>query len=172
MRSSPKKAYAHFFTPFPISMDNAPSSADYYATHYLAINGEGGKHAAYGGFLRQRPLPRAPIAGSTWYLEDMKTEVRRAIAAGLDGFTVNMMGLSGVQWDRLQNLLTAAAAVDPGFDIVLMPDAATSVVADRNALAAALATLAAHPSVGRLADGRLIVSPFYAEGPAPRSGAT
>jgi hypothetical protein len=53
------RVFAHYFSPFPISLDNKASEIDYYTRHYNAVDGEGGKHAAYGGYFRQRPLPRS-----------------------------------------------------------------------------------------------------------------
>ncbi len=163
LQASAKKVYAHYFTPFPISIDNREPSVDYWARNYLSMAGENGKWAANGGFVRDRPFPRSVNSSSDWFVEDMRTEVRNARSAGIDGFTVDMLGLTGVHWDRLKSLLTAASQVDPNFDIVLMPDAMTSVVADPKVLADKIASIASHPSVARLADGRLVVAPFAPE---------
>ena len=78
-----------------MSIDNKEPNIDHYTNGYLEPNGENGKHAAYGGFLRERPLPQAPLATTAWELENMKTEVRRATAAGLDGFTVDVLSVNG-----------------------------------------------------------------------------
>ncbi len=161
LRGSAHKVFAHYFPPYPISLDNKDGGSDYYARNYLPASGEGGKHTAYGGLLRDRPLPRAPLSGD-WRLADMKTEVRQAIAAGIDGFTVDILSLSSDNWTRTKLLIQAAGQVDAGFRIVLMPDM-TTLGGDAGALAAAMAELAASPSVYRLADGRLVISPFKAE---------
>ncbi|MCU1368295.1 MAG: hypothetical protein JWN39_3934 [Ilumatobacteraceae bacterium] len=162
--ASAKKVFAHYFTPFVISLDNKAAAADYYSTGYLAASGEGGAHASSGGFIRQRPLPRPVSSSPTWALEDMETDVLRAAAAGIDGFTVDLLALCGYNWDRVKLLITAAHAVDPGFRIVLMPDVTAGVASDPQALAAAVAGLASDPTVYHLADGRLVISPFDAEG--------
>ena len=60
--STAKLVFAHYFPPFPISIDNVDPSNDYYARNYLTIDGENGKYAQYGGFLRDRPVPRQPLA--------------------------------------------------------------------------------------------------------------
>ncbi|MEZ5225055.1 MAG: hypothetical protein R2743_26430, partial [Ilumatobacteraceae bacterium] len=159
LRASDTKVYAHYFPLYPISLDNAPPDQDYYATQFLAPDGEGGQHLAYGGFQRQRALPRDPSADADWALDDMRTEVERAVSAGLDGFVFNILGIDDSFWNRLLRLLDAAAEVDPEFDIVLMPD----VQVDPQSLADAIASVADHPSVGRNRDGRLIISPFAAE---------
>lgn len=164
LQASPKKVYAHYFTPFPISIDNREPSVDYWARNYLSMAGENGKWAANGGLVRDRPLPRPVNASSDWFVADMRTEVRNARSAGIDGFTVDMLSLTGMHWDRLNSLLTAASQVDPNFDIVLMPDSTmASVVSDPQVLADKIASIASHPSVAHLADGRLVVAPFAPE---------
>ncbi|SDK58967.1 endo-1,3-alpha-glucanase family glycosylhydrolase [Nonomuraea jiangxiensis] len=166
LRASGRKVFAHYFTPYPISLDNRAPDTDYYARNYLNPDGESGKHAAYGGLLRDRPVARAPISGD-YALADLKTEVSQAIAAGLDGFTVDILSVTSENWTRVRNLVKAAEAVDPGFKIVLMPDTNGLASVDSAALAAAMAELAASESVFRLADGRLVVAPFKAEGRTP-----
>lgn len=161
-RSTQRLAFAHYFTPYPVSLDDREQSTDYYTRHYLNPTGESSKHATYGGLLRDRPLPRA-VVGTGYRDADLRTEVRQARAAGLDGFTVDVLNIRGTNWDRIVALLAAAKAVDPDFMIVLQPDMTTLDDETPAALAAAMAQLADQPSAGRLADGRLIISPFKAE---------
>ncbi|MFG2328032.1 glycoside hydrolase family 71 protein [Streptomyces sp. NPDC048604] len=165
LRRSGKPVFAHYFTPYPLSLDNEPPERDYYARNYLTPDGEKGKHAAYGGLLRDRPLP-APREDGDWELAHLRQEVRTARDAGLDGFTLDLLSLSGRNRDRTENLLRAADAEDPGFRIVLMPDM-TSLDTTPEALADALAQLGRHRSAHRLPDGRLVVSPFKAEAQSP-----
>ncbi|MCU1401054.1 MAG: hypothetical protein JWN62_4163 [Acidimicrobiales bacterium] len=164
LHGSPKKVFAHYMTTFPLSIDNAPSASDYYATQYLLASGESGKFASSGGFIRERPLPVAVNPSASWSSVNMQTEVARASAAGIDGFSVDILGLSGVVWDRIGQMMQAARAVDPNFKIMIMPDVSAGVAANSDALAAGVAALAADPAAYRLDDGRLVVSPFYAEG--------
>ncbi|MEV0231456.1 endo-1,3-alpha-glucanase family glycosylhydrolase [Nonomuraea sp. NPDC050786] len=166
LRASSKKVFAHYFPPFPVSIDNQAPASDYYARNWLKPEGESGKHKAYGGFLRDRPLTRSPLTGD-FELADLKTEVSQAVAAGLDGFTVDILSVTSRNWTRVENLIKAAEAVDPGFKIVLMPDMNGLASVDSAALAAALAKVAASKSVYRLADNRLVVSPFKAEARTP-----
>src|SRR5947209_20051075 len=49
---SPRKVFAHYMPGLPMSIDNEDGDKDYYATEYLTVGGENGKHAAYGGYLR------------------------------------------------------------------------------------------------------------------------
>ncbi len=169
LRSSDKLVLAHYFPPLPLSLDNEAPGDDYYARNYLDPEGEGGKHAPYGGHLRDRPLPRAPIPDEQWRLQDMRTEVRQAIAGGLDGFTLNLLQLEDGSdprlWRNARLLLQAASDVDPEFKVVLMPDMAGSLVEESlEKVAEGVAQLADHPSAYRLDDGRLLMSPFKAEG--------
>lgn len=167
LQSSPKKIFANWVPSLPVSIDNKAPSDDYYQVNYLTPTGEGGKHSAYGGFLRDRPLGRAPIDGN-WRLEDMKTEVRNAIAAGVDGFTVVMYGFpssdsSNQQWSNVRLMLEAAAAVDPDFKIIPMPDMTSSLYdADVDSMSARMAELAKFSSAYKI-DGKLVLSPFTAE---------
>ncbi|MBT2444751.1 hypothetical protein J7E93_32585 [Streptomyces sp. ISL-36] len=165
LRRSPKLVFAHYFTPYPLSLDNQPADRDYYQRNYLAPGGENGKHSAYGGLLRDRPLPTAPESGN-WELAHLRQEIRTARDAGLDGFTVDLLSLSGRNRDRAELLMRAAHEEDPGFRIQLMPDM-TSLTTTPAALADSLAQLARHPSAHRLPDGRLVVSPFKAEEKEP-----
>ena len=165
LQDSPHKVFAHYFPPFPLSLDNKPADSDYYTKQYLTPNGESGKHAAYGGFLRDRPLPQAPRSGH-WQLSELKTEVAQAASAGIDGFTVDILSLNGPNWLRTLGLLEAAKS-SPGFTVMAMPDMTAMTSVRQGDLAAALATIAASPTAFRLADGRLVVSPFAAERESP-----
>lgn len=167
-----KLVFAHYFTQFPISEDNKAAASDYYTVNYLAPNGEGGAHAAYGGFLRERPLPRAVDASSAWQLDDMKTEVTRATQAGLDGFTMDMLSIntSTNHWTNMMNLITAAQAVDSNFKIMLMPDASSLKTQTYSALGDAIASIANDSTkknglfyVNDNGTKRLVISPFGPE---------
>jgi hypothetical protein len=166
LRSSPRKAFAHYVPWMPQSVDN--KTPDYYDRHFLVPDGEGGKHAAYGGWMRDRPLARPIIADTAWKLRDLETDVRQAVAGGLDGFIVDMVQLGdvgGTQWTAMNQLLQAARNVDPGFKIMLMPDMTGTSMLNKDAptMAKWLAHLGASPAAYKLADGRLVVSPFTAE---------
>ncbi len=168
LRSSPRLVFAHYWPPLPVSLDNQSPSLDYYARNYLTPDGEGGKHAAYGGYLRDRPLTRSPLTGSDWRAQDMRTEVRQAIAGGLDGFTLDIIqladGSDAKLWQNVVLMMQAAHAVDPGFKIMLMPDMGGSLAGkDVATFSRAMAELAKSPAAYRLSDGRLVVSPFMAE---------
>ena len=166
LRSSPKKVFAHYMGTLPVSIDNKTADVDYYTRQYQNPAGEGGIHAAYGGFTRDRPLPVTPKA-SDFRLRNLETEVRQAIGAGVDGFTLNIMALPGTGDPNVANatglMLQAARNVDAGFKIVLMPDMDTSTGRQTpQVLASHLASFGSSPAAYRLPDGRLVISPYNA----------
>jgi hypothetical protein len=164
--TGPKMVFAHYFPPYPLSKDNLTASLDYYTTQYLSVDGEHGVHAAYGGFLRDRPLPAAPSPGD-WPVTNQETEVRDAMSAGINGFSVDILSFTSPNWLATLNLLQAAQDVSPKFAIMAMPDMTSLGSATPEQMAAGLATFASYPSAYHLADGRLVVSPFKAEAETP-----
>jgi hypothetical protein len=163
LRSTGRLAFAHYFTPYPLSLDNVDPATDYYTRNYLSPTGESGKHAAYGGLLRDRPIGRPKLALTDYAAQDFETEIRQAKAGGLDGFTVDILGVSGANYDRVVKLMQAANRVDPAFKIMLMPDMTSLADDDQTVVRAKVAALAAMPAAFRLGDGRLVISPFKAE---------
>jgi len=154
-----KKVFAHYFYPFPLSVDNKSASDDYYNRNYLNKNGESGKWSAKGGFLRQRPLPVAVGSGDKWQSLNMQREVRLAIARGITGFTFDVLSANGDA--HLQMLLDAAQSVDPRFKILVMPDI-SALKSNTEAVVNVIAAAAHSPAAYRLSDGRLVVSAFNA----------
>lgn len=166
--STTKKVFAHYFPPYPVSFDNQPPASDYYARNYLNPNGENGKHAAYGGLLRDRPKGRAPLPGD-WRATDFLQEVNDAADAGIDGFTVDIMGLSGQNWTRTVGVTQAAAAARRNFVIVPNIDATGSVSGAQPAdVALKLSQLFASPAAYRLSSGEYVLSSFKAESKSPQ----
>lgn len=157
------KVFAHYFTPYPISIDNKDGVNDYYARNYLNPYGESSAHLAFGGLLRDRPIARAPLAGD-WQAQDVRTEINQARAAGIDGFFVDLLSLSGTHWERTTRVMDQAAAEGRGFVVVPQLDMTTSAgKASASETAAKLASLASKPSQFRLSDGRAVISAFKAE---------
>jgi Glycosyl hydrolase family 71 len=167
--SSQKKVFAHYFYPFPLSLDNKPAVADYYNRNYLDKNGEAGKWLAKGGFLRQRPLEVPVGSPPDWQMMNMEREIKMAIARGITGFTVDI--LSGKEGSNpnshLNMLLSAAQAVDARFKIVVMPDL-VALKTDSDSVVQIIATAAASPAAYRLSDGRLVVTAFHASANPPQ----
>ena len=162
LQNSPRKVFAHYFPPYPLSRDNESADVDYYTRKYLDPQGEGGRHAEYGGLLRERPLPVPVGNADSWRLDNMKTEITRAGQAGIDGFSVDILSIDTHNWQQVETAVAAATQLDNGFEILLTPDADVLDVSPA-ALAEAIAELAKSPAVTRLADGRLVVSPFAPE---------
>jgi hypothetical protein len=174
LRASPRKVFAHYFSPFPLSIDDRPPASDYYATEYLQPTGESGAHAYCGGFLRERPVSPNPWPGNVDFEQmNLESEVRRATAIGLDGFAFDVLATdpTSIHYQRLQKLLKAAPAVDPGFRVLLVADMTTSPFgggggSDATALAGLVALFDAFgsdPSLLRLPDGRVAFAAFAAE---------
>ena len=163
LRQSKKKVFAHWFSPFPLTMDNKDPNVDYFTRGFLSLDGENNKHAGYGGFLRERPLPKQPYpADVNWKLAACEDDVRHAIAIGLDGFTCDMLDTSGRHMEWIRLLVQAAHNVDPGFKIMLMPDM-TTLKGKLDTIAPAIKELAASDAVLRMPDGRVVVSPYCAQ---------
>ena len=157
-----RKVFAHYFPPYPLSIDNKPADSDYYTRNYLAPDGENGKHASYGGLLRDRPMPVAPSRSSSWKLDNLRHEVSQAKDAGIDGFTVNIMSVAGSNWDATKNLFTAAER-QGGFAVVPMIDVTAPVRnVDTATIADRLAELYRSSAAFRVGD-RYLLSSFAAE---------
>jgi hypothetical protein len=166
--------YAHWFPPYPISLDNANPKAlggagDTYDNSLLPATGT---NAAVGGFLDERPLPRAPLTGD-YVLQDCVTDIMRAKRIGLDGFTVEGLSFGTSQnWGRVKKLIAACEQVnDPNFKLIYMPDGGGGGTADAVTLGTEMAGILKSAAFKRLADGRVIVAPFAPES-APAGGRT
>jgi len=161
--NSSKKVFAHYFHPFPVSLDNTAPANDYYNAQYLSKTGESSKWIKQGGFLRQRPLGVTASAKPNWQQLNMENEVRAAMARGITGFTFDSLAASDATNSNsaLHMLLAAAQAVDSRFKIVVMPDI-SALGSDSNTVVAIIAAAAASPAAYRLSDGRLVVSAFDA----------
>lgn len=166
--NSSKRVFAHYFHPFPVSIDNAAPATDYYNTQYLSPTGESSKFAKQGGFLRQRPLGVPVSSQPSWQLLNMEGEVRAAMARGITGFTFDSLSVNDATDSNsaLHRILAAAHAVDSRFKIVVMPDIA-ALGSDSNAVVEIIASVAASPAAYHLSDGRLVVSAFDAGLNAP-----
>lgn len=156
-----KLVFAHYFPPYPISFDNKPPDQDHYAIGYLTINGEGGKHAAYGGFLRDRQIGRNPLPGTKaeWMLQDMLTEVRNAKAMGIDGFTVDLLSNSGM-YHEFHHYLCQAADMVGGFKIMLCPDMDTGWSKNRDSLVSYCVDFANRYQCIFKHNGKLVITSF------------
>ncbi|MEZ0342901.1 endo-1,3-alpha-glucanase family glycosylhydrolase, partial [Mycobacterium sp. pV006] len=161
--ATPQKVFAHYVPWMPISIDNLPSETDYYTVHLMNPDGENGIHARYGGYMRNRPMPRDPISGTDWRYQDALTDVNQARSVGIDGFTVDITNTT-LQDQAVRNLLRAAEAT-PGFSIQPQADLASDTIAGMTPtqFAAAFAPYLAADGAFRLSDGRVVLSAFYAE---------
>ncbi|MEE9964113.1 MAG: hypothetical protein K4304_03350 [Propionicimonas sp.] len=165
-----KMVFAHYHMQYPISLDNQVASKDYYATQYLSASGEGGKYRNYGAYLRDRPLPQTPVAGSSWELINFQREIAYAKRGGVDGFAINVWPNAVVNGADMRQYYQRAvtlikAAKTRKFPIMLQPDIGSSGYS-ANALGDDLAVLARTGGSGvivRDSKGRVVVSPFAAD---------
>lgn len=119
------KVFAHYFPPYPLSLDNKNPASDYYVNGYLNPTGESGKHKAYGGLLRDRPIGVTPDSSSSTYpLRNAKMEVAQAKGAGLDGFVCDILSLSTGTGNnkKFQDAIFQAAEDDGAFYCLPMID--------------------------------------------------
>ena len=164
---SDKLVLAHWFPPYPISINNASTRAQStYATTYLTPTGESGKWSPYGRFLSTAPLFR-PQRGGDWRLEDAKDDIRAAQTFGLDGFVFDLLGsgdMNNRNWSGALILAQAADELGTGFKVIPMMDknGSTGKGTPANA-AAALAAFANRPSALYI-DGEFVISSFKGEG--------
>lgn len=157
-----KVVIAHYVPWLPISLDNLPSSQDYYTTQYLNPLGENGVHAAYGGYLRDRPLPRDPINGPDWQVQDLMTEVNQAKSVGIDGFAVDIIAPSS-QNAQVSTMYQAASTVG-AFSIQPVADMSGPLrTMTSQEFASNFAPYLTSASAQRLPDGRPVLGSFYAE---------
>ncbi|HYP45831.1 MAG TPA: endo-1,3-alpha-glucanase family glycosylhydrolase [Propionibacteriaceae bacterium] len=165
-KESTRKYFAHYFGPSPRSADNL--APDYYTRNFLSASGEEGKHAAYGGFWRDRPLERPPISGD-FRLQDAKWEISTAQAMGVDGFLVNILGLNDSSYKVYVTLVNAAVELDSRFKIVPMVDAngEAAAAATPEQWGAAMTYFIGKSSSYSLPDGRFLVASFAADKKAP-----
>jgi hypothetical protein len=169
LASKPKKVFAHYFTPFVQKINNNPPATDYYTQNFLDPYGENHKHEDYGGLLRQRPLPRAPLHLSeidNMGLSDMRYEVRLARAAGFDGFAVDILSYEGQNWERVLKMFDAAAAEADDFKLIIMPDMSGVLKNNAAKVIQVIQTLAAHPAAFKH-NGKVVVAPYLAEHQTP-----
>lgn len=157
-----RKVFAHYMPSFPISIDNARADEDYYTTELMATDGEDGKHLAYGGYLRDRPLPRSPIAARDWRAVDLRTEMAQARSVGIDGFAVDLIRTRESS-DVVSRMFDVAETVD-GFEILLTADM-SGPLSDLSVprFAEELAPYLKSDAAFRIADGRPVLGAYKPE---------
>lgn len=161
-----KKVFAHYFLPYPVSINNQSDDRSYYQKHYLNPHGESDKFLNKGGLLRQRPLSRAPIHGAEHFrLTDLRHEIQMAKAIGIDGFAINILSLHGQLWQQTLRLLQVAE--EQQFTILIMPDMNAQFKRHPEYIIPLLKYLNQYPNAHRLDDGRLVVAPYLAENQNP-----
>ena len=157
---SPRKVFVHYFPPMPISLDNLDPSRDYWQLQYLTAGGEGGKWATSGGYVRQRPLPRAPWTTSDWRDRDAELDVLRAKKMGADGFGVDIIGKADNQyWQQAQRICKAASVVGNFYFVPEIDGASFSKYTVDDVVHAA-EQFTNCPAAYRLGNGKILFVPF------------
>lgn len=166
LQAQTKKAWAHWHIFERNSFDQTPP-ADYWTVEWLKVSGESGVHSTYGGYCRQRSLPRNAIGSGSPQTIDYEKDIHQALNIGLDGFLYNMVdpNTANQDWLRFLKCLDAADGLvaSTGFKIMLNIDA--NVIAGSNAatLATAFNTVKARSSY-YTDSGTPVVTVFFAEG--------
>lgn len=151
---------------FPLSFDNKPAGEDRYDLEMLTPDGENGRHSKYGGFLRDRPLPRDPIEESDWRVIDAISDIAFGQEAGLDGFQFNIASFDPKEryLDNLQALLTAVERTQTSFRIAIGVDCHTlRATPPLDIIAPQLVRFLRQPGALRMPDGRTMLSCFRGE---------
>jgi len=108
IRSHSKKVWAHYFGPYPRSFNNESAAAlTEYATYFNNSNSSSSTNNSYGSYFRDAPLFRAQSSSSQWQVDDCKFDIQAAMAAGIDGFMCDLLGLSGSNYQNYEYLKTA-----------------------------------------------------------------
>lgn len=167
LRQSAKKVYAHWHY-YPVSIDNySPTTNDYYERGYIAVTGENGTHAPYGGMMRERPIARPTRTETDWRLRDAKDDIELAARIGIDGFYLNLWTDSdvnnGAVWTRVRTIVDAASQVGsfdivPNFDMTILNTGSAS--GDQDTMIRILGKLKGQSSLLRRPDGKYVVGLF------------
>lgn len=168
LHASPKEVSAHWHW-FPISFDKESATSDYYATQFLTLTGESGKHETYGGYLRERPVPRLACSEADWELLDAAWDVTLAKQIGIDGFFLNMWNSDSI-WHRLTAIFDGATKVGgfgivPNFDLSIMKGLDDQALSDF--IVKVMSEVKDEPSLHRMPDGRVVIGTFYGHGRPP-----
>lgn len=162
--SAERIVFAHYFYTFPLSIDNQPSATDYYNRNFLTPQGEKGVHAAYGGYLRSRPLS-VPVGPAVSYVQtNMMREVVMALSRGITGFFFDVLSFADAVsvTGHLQNLLKAAYAIDPRFNVVPMLDMNSLGAVTPTQVLQIMQAIQGYASLGRGPDGRILLASYDA----------
>lgn len=153
----------HFF---PITFDDRPEEPDTYTRSFLSVNGEGGRHAAYGGMLRDRPIPLDPFP--THDVQELAAEldIRYAREAGVNGFLFNFSSVDPKQgyFAKAAALYRAVAATNSPFRIAPCIDLAASPrQLQPDQVVELFLPLLRHSAALVMADGRPLLNSFCSE---------
>jgi len=167
-----KPLLGHYFVPYP-RMEDSDTFPDYLENVFMPPGNKGGgtDHKAYGGYIRNRTIPRYSATGlgdPGYRVRDMETEILWAAAGGLNGFTIDILQPKAQQRGiAVTNFVTAMKNVAPaGFKLGLMPDGNSSFCKGRSADLAAdecAAWIKQAPSIMWQIGGKYVIAPYGPE---------
>ena len=176
--TSSSPVFAHYVPWFPLSINNAATtgdpyrsatSNDYYEKTWIKPGAVEGAtdHRVYGGYTRDRPLNQPAGNASTYKLDNMKTEVQRALDAKIDGFMVDMVSITPTSenWLNLTRLFDASDAVfaSTGKRLWIVPivdGSAAGIKANATSTADAVGGLLSRPAIWK--PGGVFTLPIFA----------
>lgn len=153
----------HFF---PLTFDNRPEQYDTYTRAFLDVNGEDGRHAAYGGMLRDRPIPLDPISSRNWQILAAELDIRFARNAGINGFLFNFSSVDPKQayFAKAEALYRAVSETNSPFRIAPCLDlAASTKQVQPEQVVELFLPLLRHAASLVMPDGRPLLNAFDAE---------
>lgn len=148
LRYQNKKIISHWFPTFPVSVDDdaypsstpAQSTGEYWYDNWEHAAVENGtSHRAYGGYVRDRPFPRAVRGGSepTWRQADAAVDIAQAKAMGVWAFFPDVLSSdTNDQWNQWTWPLLDAADADGNFKVCPQLDLTSGFASASNAVAA------------------------------------
>lgn len=156
-----KKAWAFYFPPFPVSIDNKPATSDKWGQWMNTLNSKGGAYD-----MRDRPLTAGVQTASSFRQKNFEVEVQQAVAAGLDGFIWEYKQSADERWNQLPAMLAAAKKVDPNFKIMLSPDFDTAANSTSDSVYKNVMKVKDDSAIYR-EGGQIVLAPFYPERKTP-----
>jgi hypothetical protein len=163
LRAYPKKVFAYYFPPYPVSIENKDPGSDYWSKW----NANPVPGVKQGDGMLDRPLSRAPLSGDNWRQKDFETEIRQAMGMGLDGFIWEYhTNSTDARWNRLPEMLAAVKAVDSGFRIMLSPDLVKGADTAPEQIINDVMKVKDEPALYKV-DGAIVLAPFSADRKPP-----
>lgn len=140
----PNFAFDHAWPFFWESKDNRAYTdpTGWYPKNFLPVQGENGKHAAYGGAIRNILQNNAPYptTGAGWMRNMVADSIRTKIKYGLGGSFMNLITVAADHAQYYNAYRDEANANFPDFKVVPTVDATGSITSNKATLATTVAS--------------------------------